>query len=368
VRPNKLLVETDLARLACDGKTLATAIVPLRAYTEAPAPSAVNFDTIFTGDSVGSSLFGGPGASFMTIVTSLLLGDDPAKAVLELGDSLTLGPDASLDGKPFLSLKLGSTTGPSYVMRIDPDTKLVRAIDMTYDAKALDDVFPAGKAVAIDKFRWTSGAVSTAPAPASAFAFTAPEGFHRVEGLAQVAAGEPEQEKFKVQALVGKPAPEFTLTLLDGDGKTRTVSRADFAGKVVLIDFWATWCGPCLAELPEIQKLVEDLGKAKKAVVVVALSQDTDPKEPAEVRKLIESTLEKKKIDLTSSPAGKVGLDPSNTVGEAFGVEGYPTVVILDAAGVVRAAHVGFNPGVGERLAKELDAVLEGKPIPKEKK
>ena len=42
--------------------------------------------------------------------------------------------------------------------------------------------------------------------------------------------------------LLGKPAPEFTLTVLDGPGKTRTITKAELAGKVVVIDFWATWC------------------------------------------------------------------------------------------------------------------------------
>ena len=108
-----------------------------------------------------------------------------------------------------------------------------------------------------------------------------------------------------MQEKLGKPAPDFTLTLLDGPGKTRTVTKADLAGKVVLIDFWATWCGPCLMELPEIQKLVEHYKDAKKEVVIVALSQDDDPKEISEIRTLVEKTLAEKKIKLTPPrPAG----------------------------------------------------------------
>ena len=145
------------------------------------------------------------------------------------------------------------------------------------------------------------------------------------------------------------------------------MSKADLAGKVVMIDFWATWCGPCLMELPEVQKLVEGYAKAKKDVLIVALSQDDQPEELSEVRKLVEKTLEEKKIKLTGTPVGLVGIDPSHSVGDAFQVNAYPTVVLLDAKGTVQAAHVGIPNGdvseVGTVLSKAIDTLLEGKPL-----
>jgi thiol-disulfide isomerase/thioredoxin len=367
VRPNKLNLDTGLARVVCDGKTLTTVMTPLKKYTAAPAPEAVTFETVFTGGSLGSALFGGPSTPMMLILMNLLLGDDPARAVLDLGDTLSVDKDRDLDGQPCRVLKVGSETGPSFLLLIDPKTKLLRAIDLAFDPEALAKSFPAGQKVEIRRYRWASGPVSTAPAAASSFAFAPPEGFAKVDALAP-AVGDDAEPKFKVQSLVGKPAPDFTLTVFDGPDKTKTVSKADLAGKVVMIDFWATWCGPCLNELPEVQKLIESYAKAKKDVVIVALSQDSDPKDPAEVRKLIESTLSKKKIDLTAAPVGKIALDPSNTVGDAFQVEGYPTVVLLDPKGVIRSAHVGFSPDVGTVLGKEIDALLEGKAVGKDGK
>ena len=204
------------------------------------------------------------------------------------------------------------------------------------------------------------------------FAFVAPKGFGPIEGLKAEPGGAGQAPKYAVQEKLGKPAPDFRLTLLDGPNKTRTVTKAELAGKVVLIDFWATWCGPCLMELPEIQKLVEHYKDAKKDVLVVALSQDSEPQEISEVRKLVEKTLADKKIDLTRGPAGRIGLDPSNSVGKAFDVEGYPTLVILDGKGVVQSAHVGYNPDAAEplhkTLATEIGALLEGKSLVSEKR
>ena len=103
---------------------------------------------------------------------------------------------------------------------------------------------------------------------------------------------------------MGKPAPDFTLTLLDGPGKTKTITKAELAGKVVVIDFWATWCGPCLKELPEIQKLVDSYANTKKDVIVVALSQDDEPSDLAPLRKLVEKTLADNEDQLDGRPGG----------------------------------------------------------------
>jgi thiol-disulfide isomerase/thioredoxin len=357
VRPNKVDFDAGLVRMVSDGKTLTTTVVPFKKYITTDAPKTITFDTFRQG-AVGSIVFGGPTAPPMLVLLNLLVGDDPNKLVAELNGVLKLG-----DSKNGPSVIIELAQGPDFELVVDPATKLLKSINLLVDPDTLAKSAAAGHKITIDKFGWEGGSVSTKAPAADAFAYEAPKDFKKVDSFAGARA-DGEEEKYAVKELVGKPAPNFTLTVLDG-AKTRTIARSDLAGKVVMIDFWATWCGPCLKELPEVQKMIESYAKDKKEVVIVALSQDKEPADLQEVRKLVEKTLDEQKITLTGTNVGLVALDPSNTIGDAFGVEAIPTLVILDPKGTVQAAYVGQQ--TGETLSKDIDALLQGKSLLKPK-
>jgi len=300
----------------------------------------------------------------MFILLNLLVGNDPAKTIGELGGTLTLDPDREVGGTPCKALRIDQEKGPDIRLLVDPATKLVKSIDLVFDPKDLAEK-GLQEQVSIERLGWSSGTTTTKDITGDTFAYEPVKGFTKVESFAQAGGGG--EPTYPVNELVGKPAPDFTLTVLDGAGKTKSLSKNDLAGKVVMIDFWATWCGPCMMELPEVQKLVNAYAKDKKDVLIVALSQDDQPNELPEVRKLVEKTLADKKIALTGNSVGLIGLDPGHSVGDAFQVNAYPTVVLLDAKGVVQAAHVGIPNGevsdVGRVLGKAIDTLLEGKPL-----
>lgn len=137
----------------------------------------------------------------------------------------------------------------------------------------------------------------------------------------------------------GEPAPEFTLEDLDGN----QVALADQRGKVVLVDFWATWCGPCVQELPHIQEIHERY--QEQGLVVLAISTD-DGK--AAVRSFIEE-----KGYTFPVLFGKAGVKAD------YAVQGIPVVYMIDRGGLIRFHHVGFGPGGEKRLADEVERLLE---------
>ncbi len=360
VRPNKVDLEAGPVRLNSDGKTITTVINPLKKYISAPAPEKIGVDTFREGPT-GAVLFGGstaaPSAAPMYVLLSLLSGVNPDLLLDQMGGKL-IDPKTSKDAKAAPDLIIDLQEGPDLVLGVDSATGLLSSIEMKLDAEQLKKSAPPGQELTIERFGWTSGAISTKVPADRSFAFTAPKDYAPIEAGKDAPAQK--KAEYAVQERIGQPAPDFTMTLLDGPGKTRTVHKADLAGKVVLIDFWATWCGPCLMELPQIQKLIEHYKDAGKAVVIVALSQDERPEEISEVRKLVEKTLTNKKITLEAGAVGRIGLDPSGAVGKAFDVEGFPTLVILDGKGIVRSAHVGYDPDTPEPLHKSLAKEIEG--------
>lgn len=157
------------------------------------------------------------------------------------------------------------------------------------------------------------------------------------------AALEEPQEEFK--ALVDKPAPDFTLDLMGGG----EFKLADEQQKhTVILDFWATWCGPCRSALPVLTEVSEQY--RDKGVIL----RGVDLREKPEV---ISDYLKNSHLNLT------VLLDKDGKVAELFKVKGIPQTVIIGKDGAVRRVHVGYSPDLKQRLTGDLDAVLAGKPL-----
>lgn len=128
-------------------------------------------------------------------------------------------------------------------------------------------------------------------------------------------------------------APDFTVVTLDGD----TLRSAELGGRVVVVNFWATWCGPCRLEMPSLQSLHED--RADDGVLVVGLSTDLGSVGP--IREYVDER------DITF-PIARATNDHRRAFG---GIQGIPTTFLIDRTGVVRHRVVGYFTPPALRVA-----------------
>jgi len=137
-------------------------------------------------------------------------------------------------------------------------------------------------------------------------------------------------------AQVGGIAPDFKLQSLDG----QSVSLSDFKGKPVLINFWASWCGPCAYEMPYLQEVHE--GWSEKGVVLLAINV-------GESSSTVEKFMQKHNLSFSAL------LDTKKVVTQRYNIVAFPTTFFIDKDGVIREKIIGAFPNKEEienRLAK----------------
>ena len=133
VRPNKLDFDAGPVRLVSDGKTITTAVVPLKKFIAAAAPEKLSVETFRDGPT-GAVLFGGPSGVPMYILINLLTADEPLKALEQLGGTLQFDP-ADPKGNTLL---VDQVDGPDLRLAVDPAAKLFKSIDLVLDPKQLE--------------------------------------------------------------------------------------------------------------------------------------------------------------------------------------------------------------------------------------
>ena len=147
--------------------------------------------------------------------------------------------------------------------------------------------------------------------------------------------------------VVGSPAPEFSVKALAG-GKG-TTSLKSLRGKVVVVDFWGTFCEPCKKSFPKYQELVEQV---PGDVAVLAVSVD----EPDNVKK-------EQLLAFAKENHAKFSIvwDKDHSAAEKYGMRSLtmPSSFVIDKKGVVRHLHVGFKDGEEAKLAEEIKALIK---------
>lgn len=134
-------------------------------------------------------------------------------------------------------------------------------------------------------------------------------------------------------------APDFTLKARDGNN----LRLAEQRGDIVLINFWASWCGPCIQEMPQLDKLAQKYQPLGVQVWGVNVENDTSA---------ANAYLNKVNVEFP------ILFDLDNSVSKAYRVEAMPTTVILDKNGTVRSVHRGYKPGFEKKYEDEIKGLL----------
>lgn len=143
------------------------------------------------------------------------------------------------------------------------------------------------------------------------------------------------------QVFASEPAPNFSLPTFPND---TTVNLADFKGRVVYLDFWATWCPPCRKSFPwmdEMQSRYKDAG-----LTIIAVSVDKK-------RELIEQFIKK------MSPGFTVAHDPTGIVAKTYKLRGMPSSYLIDREGKLMHTHMGFRTKDEQKVEDMIKTLLK---------
>lgn len=140
----------------------------------------------------------------------------------------------------------------------------------------------------------------------------------------------------------GDMAPDFTVEMLDGS----SVTLSDLRGKVVLLNFWATWCPPCREELTHVQKEIIDRFAGKPFLFL--------PVSRGEKRDVVEKFREK------TGYAFPMGLDPAQSIYEKYASNYIPRNFLIDADGKIVTATIGYEQDEFEELIRTIRTTLDG--------
>jgi cytochrome c biogenesis protein CcmG, thiol:disulfide interchange protein DsbE len=141
---------------------------------------------------------------------------------------------------------------------------------------------------------------------------------------------------------LGKPAPDFTLEWL---GHDRKVNLKSLRGKVVMVDFWASWCFPCKRTFPELTRL----RLRHPGLVILAVSLDENKAAALEFLKGKDTTLTALR-------------EENGEMQEKYGLRGIPSCMFIDRQGILRFRHEGYDEDEFDRMDAEIQSLLEDPP------
>ena len=332
-RPNKIRIHSLNASIVADGRKLYGSVTSLsRQVLVTPDPQTLTLESLEADKLLVQAMRGEIDIKMPQL--DLLLTDDPILAIA--GDGApTLLPDEELAGEPCHRVAIEGQAGTS-VFWISPKTLLLLKLEFPSDAFAKEHSL-AGAAITVD----LKGAEVDGDIVADAFAFDVPDDAKLLKRFLPLPPDPP-------SPLLGKKPGEFQFV----DASGEVVNQETLAGRVVVLDMWATWCGWCFEGFPNLQQVYDQFQDDDK-VAILAVNTDDVSVSDEQVRK----SFEEAKLTIP------IVRDTKRAADQVFQVRGLPTMVILGPDGTIEEYHVGYDPKLAETLPKKLERLLSGESL-----
>lgn len=281
-------------------------------------------------------------------ITHILLEQNPSMLLAIAGKSGDALKDLAdgMESRP--NVQLADQSCPAFefqvpgdkrdvTMVVDPSTHLLRQVRFdlkpAMEAQGATDVAQA--TVLIDYTHTVANGPAFGP---KAFDWTPPTGAASISNTPPVA--EQAGDDSAVMALVGQAAPNFSLK--DLNGKTVTLSK--MKGSVVVLDFWATWCGPCMGSLPHLDALYKEKKAAGLKVYAINLE---------------ESAGQVKSVVTSKGWTFPVLLDTDGKVAQNYKANAIPETIVVGKDGIVQKVFVGAGPNTEQQLKAAVETAMK---------
>lgn len=344
-KPKRLRLHCYDGIYLCDGEQVFASIGRLPGQVlQIEAPEELTLNSIFEEVTLAFALgAGGEGIVGIAPQLTLLLTDNFVENITLEAEAPMFLDNAKIGADTCRRVRISRPDG-ALILWIDPQTLVLRRIEYPTDAlrQYLEQQGP------VSNLRLTADftkAQLNQPIAEVAFQFEVPADAKLVKVFdTRVLIPEPQAPS----ALLGKKIDNFDFQTLDG----QRVDLNALSGKIVVFDFWATWCKPCLEGLPRLQQVYEQY-KDNPDVQFFAVSTDTSDVDNEAVRKRLAE------IGVTIP----ILRDPELAARDVFSVEGIPNMFILGPDGTVQHNEVGANPNLPAVLPNYLDRLLKGENV-----
>ena len=339
-RPNRFRLQCYNGVVVSDGEYMYGITVGLpQQVLRRPAPAGLDIAMIYSDLELARAMVDGPTrpASWMPIPLVLLAAQDPLKTLLFAAQPPRLLTPQRID-EALCDRVVFERPDGALILWIDRADLVVRRVE--FPTVPLAAMFPPQQVRNLQIVAELVEAALEPPPDDQPFQFTIPEGAEVVEDL---------QPPFL--RWLGQTLPDFEAVTLEG----KPLTAQELSGKLAVIELWTTWCGNCRESLPLVERVYQ-LYKESEQIQFWAISLDEAAVSDLDLQNVFNSL----KVTIP------IARDPKGTLVSKLGISGIPTLVLVDAKGVIQYMETGVRPDLGEQLRLRIERVLAGENVYRE--